>query len=87
MIGKRLSYSAKERLTEQESLDWGKWLAVDDDGSARVFKSKPMKVSGYWITRDFPKKMYAACYRVEGSFNEYWSGTLFEKSKNGWKPT
>jgi hypothetical protein len=71
------------KLTEHEALDWGKYVGVDEDGSARVFKKQPVKAGDTWIPNKFPDKMYPACYRLENDYPEYSGQLLVRKSKNG----
>jgi hypothetical protein len=74
-----MKFSADNVLSESEALDWGRYLAVDEDGSSFVFKKEPQKLGGRWFTRDFPKEAYPACFPVEGNFE---SGTLYRKEKD-----
>jgi hypothetical protein len=73
-------------LTKKQALDWGKYVGVDDDGSARVFKKEPVKAGGTWIPDKFPSQMYPACYRLEETFPERFHGRkLVRTSEDGEK--
>lgn len=71
-----------ERLTKTEALKWGKWIGIDDDGSARVFKKKPVKIAKTWVPDEFPDKMYPGCYRVETEYPEHLHGSLLKRKKS-----
>lgn len=70
-------------LTESEALDWGKYLAIDPDGSARVFKHEPIKVGGRWVPDKFPGKMAPACYPVDEEYEDHLEGRLLERKISG----
>lgn len=73
-------------LKETEALSWGKYVGVDDDGTARVFKKEPVKAGGTWIPDKFPDKMYPACYPMETEYPERYHGKLLvRKSSNNEK--
>jgi len=75
-----------ERLTRAKALKWGKWIGIDDDGSARVFKKKPVKIGSTWVSDEFPGKMYPACYRLEDDYKDHLHGCLLRRdTKNGEK--
>lgn len=71
--------SADNVLSEREALDWGKFLAVDDSGEAFVFKKRPQKLEGFWMTREFSTDMSPSCFKTEGDYN---SGSLYKKEKD-----
>ncbi len=73
-------------ISEEEALDWGKYVGVDEDGTARVFKKEPVKAGDTWIPDKFPKKMYPACYRMQTEYPERYHGKkLVRKSSGGEK--
>ena len=61
-------------LEKEEALDWGKYVGVDDDGSARVFKKEPVKIGKTWVPDKFPGKMYPGCYRMNVEYPEHLHG-------------
>lgn len=68
-------------VTRKQALEHFRWLAVDEDGSARVFEKKPVKVENTWVPDEFPSNGYPACYRVEGDFEDK-SGRLLKKNND-----
>jgi len=68
-------------ITYDEALEQFRWLAVDKDGSARVFLKEPIKIKGIWVPGEFPSGGYPACYRVEGDFGEK-NGQLLRKNND-----
>jgi hypothetical protein len=70
-------------LTEGESLDWGKYVGIDEDGSARVFKKEPVKIGDVWAPDEFPAQGQPGCYRINAEYPESKHGRLLKRKKSG----
>lgn len=68
-------------IKKESALDWGKWVGIDEDGSARVFKKEPIKIGKTWVPDKFPGKMYPACYRIETEYPEHMHGKKLKRRK------
>lgn len=70
-----------ESLTKQEALDWGKYVGVDEDGTARVFKKEPVKAGDTWIPDKFPSQMYPACYSIDVNYEPHLHGRMLKRER------
>jgi hypothetical protein len=68
-------------ISEEEALGWGKYVGIDEDGSARVFKKEPIKIGSTWVPDKFPSKMYPACYRMNVEYPEHMHGKKLKRRK------
>jgi len=73
-------------LSEQEALGWGKYVGIDEDGTARVFKKDPVKAGDTWIPDKFPSKMYPACYEMETEYPEHLHGKKLVRKSGEYIP-
>lgn len=60
-------------LTRKRALKHFRWLAVNENGTARVFEDRPVKAGNTWV----PDEFSSTCYRVEGNFEDK-SGELLK---------
>jgi len=67
------------RITHEQALKHFRWLAVDENGDARVFCNKPVKVRNTWVPDEF--NFNRTHYQVEGDFEDR-SGELLRKNDN-----
>lgn len=70
-------------LSEEQAIEWGNWIGIDEDGSARVFSKEPIKVGDVWVPDEFPGKMYPGCYRVNMEYPESKHGQLLKRKESG----
>lgn len=67
---------------------FGRWLAVDNSGSAHVFKKEPLKMDGLWVPDKFPSTFARAC--IDAGQLPHLSGKLFkrrtESGEYKWEP-
>lgn len=68
-------------ISKEDALSWGRWIGIDQDGSARVFKKEPMKIKGKWVPDKFPKQMYPSCYPVEMEYPDHMDGKKLKRRK------
>jgi hypothetical protein len=70
-------------MIDQEAQEFGKWLAVDDDGTAHVFRKKPTeKIRGKWITTNFESGVQRACVSA-GTVPNFEGKLLKRKKRDG----
>lgn len=74
-------------MIREEAQDFGRWLAVDADGSAHVFRKKPVVIAGRWVPDKFPTGCVRAC--VDAGELPTFEGKLFKrtttKGKHSWE--
>lgn len=76
-----MKYLPGSTLTEESALGWGRWLGIDEDGSARVFKKEPIKIKGRWVPDKFPNQMLCSCYAVEMEYPEHMHGKKMKRRR------
>jgi len=69
-----------------DALDWGKYVGIDEDGTARVFKKKPIKIGKVWVPDKFPKQMYPACYEMKTEYPEHLHGRKLKRKSGEYIP-
>ena len=73
-------------ISEDDALDWGKYVGIDEDGTARVFKKEPIKIRKVWVPDKFPKQMYPACYEMKTEYPEHLHGKKLKRKSGEYIP-
>lgn len=64
-------------MIRKEAEEFGRWLAVDNDGTAHVFRQQPTNIAGKWVPDSFPTGCVKACVPA-GNLSNF-SGQLFKR--------
>jgi hypothetical protein len=68
-------------MIPEEAEKHGKWLAVDPDGSARVFRCRPEMIAGMWVPSEFKSDFAPAC--VDAGRFPGMEGRLMRRRRKG----